>query len=307
MPGAGDHQDVGFPAYVGGESGVGRRQLDDALCGGIEDFVSGGSLEIHRRERAVRIDRHGEPEVPVDSAPCALGIVEISDALDLLAPVLDIEGVANLGSARAHEGLARTLVVLLELACDLCFHPSNDQRAFGEPGSAACSTGSGDFARRSRSVSPPPSRLDWAWTSGRIGLERVLEFTNTTSSCDGVSLRRASGSLKWMESTIAWSTIEIDSAIASTRESGSSLASGSGHGHSRALETLNFPAPKSLENHVILGSLSRFVSGMSTAEPETSSQRRNTHLRSAPTRSISVTAISTPVPGASSGSDGTLT
>src|SRR5207245_10080171 len=89
------------------------------------------------------------------------------------------------------------------------------------------------------------------------GLERVFEFTNTTSSCDGLSLCRASGSLKWIESTIAWRMIEMDSAIASTRESGSSLASGCGH--ARALETLNFLTPKSFANHSILGSFSSFV------------------------------------------------
>ena len=49
----------------------------------------------------------------------------------------------------------------------------------------------------------------------------------------------------------------MDSAIASTRESGSSLASGCGH--ARALETLNFLTPKSFANHGILGSFSSFV------------------------------------------------
>src|SRR5438552_18789760 len=65
MPGARDHQDVGFPANVGWEFGVGRRQLNDAMCGGIEDFVSGGSFEIHRRQRTIRVYRHGEPEAAV--------------------------------------------------------------------------------------------------------------------------------------------------------------------------------------------------------------------------------------------------
>src|SRR5207245_9379337 len=88
--------------------------------------------EIHRHQRAVRVNRHGEPEAAVDSTARTFGIVEIPDALDLLAPVLDIECVANLGGTRAHEGLARTLVVLLDLTCDLRFHPSNDQGAFGE-------------------------------------------------------------------------------------------------------------------------------------------------------------------------------
>ena len=49
----------------------------------------------------------------------------------------------------------------------------------------------------------------------------------------------------------------MESAIASTRESGSSLASGCGH--ARALETLNFLTPKSFANHGILGSFSSFV------------------------------------------------
>ncbi len=56
----------------------------------------------------------------------------------------------------------------------------------------------------------------------------------------------------------------MDRAIASTRESGSSLASGCGH--ARALETLNFLTPKSLSNHGILGLLSSFVSRMLPAE-----------------------------------------
>src|SRR5205823_7810760 len=109
MPGAGDYQDVGFLANVAGEFGVGRRQLNDALCGGIEDFVPGGSLEIHRRQRPVRIDRHGQPEAAVDSAARTFRVVEIPDALYLLAPVLDVKCVANLGGTRAHEGLAGTL------------------------------------------------------------------------------------------------------------------------------------------------------------------------------------------------------
>jgi len=50
----------------------------------------------------------------------------------------------------------------------------------------------------------------------------------------------------------------MDSAIASARESGSSLASGCGH--TRALETLNFLTPKSFENHGSLGSFSSSVS-----------------------------------------------
>jgi len=58
------------------------------------------------------------------------------------------------------------------------------------------STGSGDLARRSRSVSPPPSRFDWARTSASAGLVRVLELTSTTSSSEAVMPRSASGSLK---------------------------------------------------------------------------------------------------------------
>ena len=56
----------------------------------------------------------------------------------------------------------------------------------------------------------------------------------------------------------------MDSAMASTRESGSSLASG--WGHARALETLNFLTPKSFANHGILDSFSSFVLRMLPSE-----------------------------------------
>jgi hypothetical protein len=66
-----------------------------------------------------------------------------------------------------------------------------------------------------------------------------------------------SGNLKWIESTIACSTIEIESAMASTRDSGSSLASGWGQGHADELKSnfgkLNLQPSKSFVNHAILG------------------------------------------------------
>src|SRR5882672_9684423 len=100
MPGARYHQDVRFLADVGRELGVGRRQLDYSLCGSIQNLIPGGLLEIHACHRAIGIDRDRKPEGPVDSAARALWIVEIADALDLLAPVFHVKRVANLGGAR---------------------------------------------------------------------------------------------------------------------------------------------------------------------------------------------------------------
>ena len=43
-------------------------------------------------------------------------------------------------------------------------------------------TGNGVFARRGRSVLPPPSRLDWARISATAGFNFDLAFTSATSS-----------------------------------------------------------------------------------------------------------------------------
>jgi hypothetical protein len=52
-----------------------------------------------------------------------------------------------------------------------------------------------------------------------------------------------SGSLKWIDSAIAWITIEIDSAVASARESGSSLEKGCGQGPQAAGAPLSTIVP----------------------------------------------------------------
>src|SRR5262249_19118231 len=133
-PGARDDEDIGFLADVWREFGIRRGEPDDLLRGGVENLVTGGALEIHRGDRAVGIDRNRQHEAAVDLAARPLGVVQIAEVLDFLAPAIDVERVANLAGPRAYEVLARTLVVLLDLARDLRFHARDDHRAVGELG-----------------------------------------------------------------------------------------------------------------------------------------------------------------------------
>src|SRR5690349_242511 len=99
-PRARDVEDVRVRADVGGEALEGRGQAHDADRRLVEDLVPRRAVDLDALHLAVGLDGDGELQRPVELARLGfLGIVEVADALDLEAPVVDVLREAILGGA----------------------------------------------------------------------------------------------------------------------------------------------------------------------------------------------------------------
>ena len=74
------------------------------------------------------------------------------------------------------------------------------------------STGSGDFARRSASVLPPPSRFACASTSALVGFSFVFALTSATSSGEPRPRSLMTTGAKWIDRITACNATEIPTA-----------------------------------------------------------------------------------------------
>ena len=146
-PRARDVQDVGVALDVGRERRERRRHLDDLHRRGVEDAAAGTAVDLDVLDAAVALDRHGEQQAAVQLLLArGLRIVEVADALDLEAPVLDIAGEPVLLRARADEAALGPLLVRLHVLGDLRFELHRLERALHQ------------FVRRAAARSAPRRR-----------------------------------------------------------------------------------------------------------------------------------------------------
>src|SRR5574338_478781 len=231
-PGAGDGQDVDVGPHFRREGGVGPGHQGDVLGGLVQLRMAGTLVDVHRLHAAVGAHVHRHSQTSVDLAPGRLGIVQGADALDLLAPVLHVLGVAHFLSSGADEGTAGPLGGDGEVFVDGRVHPDHGRRAVRQivAGDArgrfdgllflagfAAQAGGGVRGRTLPSLSPPPSRLAWARASALSGALAWRALTSTTSRF--LSLLRFnlnSGKRKWMARSRPWKTRERARAAART-------------------------------------------------------------------------------------------
>src|SRR5688572_19446857 len=138
-PGPGDAEDVGVLGDVGRKRRVRRREVDDAQRGRVEYPVAGRPVDVHALERAVRLDRHGDYQAAVDALVArGLRVIDLADALDLDAPVLDVAGEAIFLGAGADEAAARALLVAVPFARDARLEPRDLHTAAHDLGGVRC-------------------------------------------------------------------------------------------------------------------------------------------------------------------------
>ena len=95
FPGADDFQTIDI-RQIAGKRCKRRGQADDALRGLIEQRLAGGFEHQHLIQRTVAVDRDHQAQIAVDLlASCFFGVVEVADALDLLAPLVLVPGALS--------------------------------------------------------------------------------------------------------------------------------------------------------------------------------------------------------------------
>src|SRR3569833_676685 len=122
LPGARDVQDVRVLAHLHGERRERRGEVDDAHGGIVQYLVTRGVAHFDRDEAAVGPQGDVQHEAAREVlTPRLFRVIEIADALDLLAPRLEIGRVAEGAGLRGNDALARPFAVGLEGLIDLGF------------------------------------------------------------------------------------------------------------------------------------------------------------------------------------------